>query len=333
MSVRTSSARAALVAGIVFGAFLTPFAYAQKWAPERNVELIVPAGAGGSLDATGRVTQRIWDELKLVPQTTQVVNRSGGGHAIAYAYLAKRAGDPHALSITSATLLTNHINGRLPHTFRDFSPLGILLTEYIAFAVPADSPIKTGKDLMEELRKNPDKYQIALSSALGGTHHLSLGLPARSAGVDMKRVKLVSFNSSSDAIAAILGGHVNVISTSTGIVMPHVQSGKLRAIAVSSPKRMTGQFAETPTWAELGQKGTWENWRGVIGAKGMTPAQVSFWEDTLRRVNAAETFRSYAAKNQWDTGFKGAAEMTQFLTAQYAELQEVMSFLGLTKQQ
>lgn len=332
MSVIARGARAGLVAAAVCGAVFTSAAHAQKWSPERNVELIVPAGAGGSLDATGRVTQRIWDELKLVPQTSTVVNRSGGGHAIAYAYLAKRSGDPHALSITSATLLTNHINGRLPHTYRDFSPLGILVTEYIAFAVPADSPIKTGKDLMEALKKNPEGHQVALSSALGGTHHLSLGLPARSAGVDMKRVKLVSFNSSSDAIAAILGGHVNVISTSTGILMPHVEAGKLRAIAVSSPRRMSGQFANTPTWAELGEKGTWENWRGVIGAKGMTQAQVAYWEDVLRKVNASEGFRSYAAKNQWDTGFQGAAEMNKFLTAQYSELKEVMTFLGLVKQ-
>ena len=326
-----SGTRAGLVAAMVC-ITLSPVAHAQKWTPERTVELIVPAGAGGSLDATGRVTQRIWDELKLVPQNSTVVNRSGGGHAIAYAYLSKRAGDPHALSITSATLLTNHINGRLPHTYRDFTTLGILLTEYIAFAVPSDSPIRTGKDLMDALRKSPENYQVALSSALGGTHHLSLGLPARSAGVDMKRVKLVSFNSSSDAIAAILGGHVNVISTSSAVLLPHIESGKLRAIAVSSPKRMTGLLANTPTWAELGQKGTWENWRGVIGAKGMTAPQTAYWEETLRRVNGSETFRSYAAKNQWDTTFSGAAEMNKFLSAQYAELQEVMTFLGLSKQ-
>jgi putative tricarboxylic transport membrane protein len=304
---------------------------AQDWVPERNVELIVPAGAGGSLDTTGRLVQRLWTELKLVPQPSAVVNRGGGGHALAYAYLGQHEADPHILSITSPTILTNHINGRLPHTYRAFTPLGILLTEYIAFAVPADSPVKTGRDLMNALRDSPEKYSVALSSALGGTHHLSLGIPAKSAGVDMKHVKLVAFNSSSDAITAILGGHVNVISTSTAVLLPHLKSGKLRAIAVSSPKRMTGEFAHTPTWTELGLKGTWENWRGVIAAGNITPAQMAYWEGVLKKVTESETFKSYAEKYQWDTSFSGATQMASFLGDQYAELHDVMAFLGFAK--
>jgi putative tricarboxylic transport membrane protein len=96
------------IASAIVGTGLAAGAYAQSWSPQRTVELIVPASAGGSLDQTGRTLQHVWDELKLVPQISTTVNRSGGGHAIAYAYLAKRAGDPHILSITSPTILTNH---------------------------------------------------------------------------------------------------------------------------------------------------------------------------------------------------------------------------------
>lgn len=320
-----------IVVAAVSAALLSQAAWSQGWKPQRNVELIVPAGAGGSLDTTGRVVHKIWDDLKLVPVTSSIVNRSGGGHAIAYGFLNQRAGDPHYLSITSATILTNHINGRLPVTYSDFTPLAVLLTEYVAFAVRAESPIKTGKDLVEVLKKNPAALSIAISSAAGGTHHITVGLPLQSGGVDIAKVKLVSFNATSDAVTALLGGHVDVMSGGTVQIAPHVESGKLRVIAVTSSKRMTGALASGPTWPELGYKGVFENWRGVIGTKGMTPEQTAYWEGVLRGVVQSDEFRKYAERNQWDDTFKGSAEMRSFLDNQYGELKGVMSFLGLAK--
>lgn len=305
---------------------------AQGWKPERNVELIVPSSAGGSLDTTGRTVQRLWDELKLLPVSSTVANRPGGGHAVAYNFLNQRAGDPHYLSITSSTLHTSHINGRIPLSYRDFTPLTVLLTEYIAFAVRADSPLKTGKDLVEALRKNPGALSIALSSAVGGTHHISLGLPLQSAKVDMAHMKLVAFTSTAEAVTALLGGHVDVMNGGTVQIAPHVQSGKMRVLAVSSAQRLPGPLAAAPTWPELGFKGVFENWRGVIGTKGMTAEQVAFWENAFRRIVESGEFKKLAEKNQWDANFKTAAETRKFMEAQYGELKEVMTFLGLAKQ-
>ena len=114
-------ARAAGAFGAVVAIFFATVADAQGWKPERNVELIVPASAGGSLDTTGRTVQRLWDELKLLPVSSTVANRSGGGHAVAYNFLNQRVGDPHYMSITSSTLHTSNINGRTPLSYRDFS--------------------------------------------------------------------------------------------------------------------------------------------------------------------------------------------------------------------
>jgi putative tricarboxylic transport membrane protein len=304
---------------------------AQEWKPERNVELIVPATAGGSLDLTGRTVQRIWDTLKLLPVSSIVANRSGGAHAVAYNFLNQRAGDPHFLSITSSTILTNHINGRLTLTYTDFTPLAVLLTEHIAFVVRPDSPIKSGKDLIEALRKNPASLSIALGSAVGGTHHIAIGLPLQSAGVDIKQVKLIGFNSTGEAFTALLGGHVDVANGGTANAAPLVESGKLRALTVTSSKRMQGPLAEAATWSEFGYKGVFDNWRGVIGAKGITPAQVAFWEDVFKRVTASDDFQQYAAKNQWENSYRGPAEARAFMEAQYGELKSVMDFLGLAK--
>ena len=320
--------------GFVLCAVLLPcVAGAQGWVPQRNVELIVPASAGGSLDTTGRTVQRIWGDLKLLPVSSTVSNRAGGGHAVAYSYLNQRAGDPHILSITSATLLANHINGHIPLTYTDFTPLAVLLTEYIAFAVRADSPIKSGQDLIETLRRNPESLSLALSSAAGGTHHISFGLPLQAGGVDIGKVKLVAFNSSGEAVTALLGGHVDVVSAGTVNVTPHIENGKLRVLAVSSAKRMTGPLANVPTWPEQGYKGVFENWRGVIGAKGLTSDQVAYWENVLRRVTGGEEFRNYALQNQWDSNFKSAAESRKFMEEQYNELKSVMTYLAIAKKQ
>ena len=320
------AARALCCAGLA-----TAPALAQSWKPERNVELIVPATAGGSLDTSGRTVHRLWEELKLLPVSSTVVNRAGGGHAVAYNFLNQRAGDPHFMSITSSTLHTSHINGRTPLSYRDFTPLTILLTEYIAFAVRADSPLKTGKDLVEALRKNPASLSFALSSALGGTHHISLGLPLQSAKVDMTSAKLVAFNSTGEAVTALLGGHVDVMNGGTVQIAPHVESGKMRVLAVTSPQRLPGPLSVGPTWAELGFKGTFLNWRGVIGTRGMTPEQIAFWDSVFRRVVESGEFKKLAEKNQWDANFKSAAETRRFMESEYNELKEVMTFLGLAK--
>ena len=304
---------------------------AQTWKPERNVELIVPATAGGSLDTVGRTVQRLWEELKLMPVPSVVANRAGGGHAVAYTFLNQRAGDPHYLSITSSTLHTSNINGRIPLSYRDFTPLAILLTDYIAFAVRADSPIKTGKDLIEALRKNPGSLSLALSSATGGTHHLSFGLPLQSARIDMKPLKWVAFNSTGEGVTALLGGHVDVLSGGTVQIAPHVESGKMRVLAVTSSKRLSGPLAVAPTWPELGYKGVMENWRGVIGTRGLTPEQIAFWESVFKRSVESEQFRKLAEKNQWESGYRNAADTRKFMESEYDELKGVMAFLGLAK--
>jgi putative tricarboxylic transport membrane protein len=311
---------------------LTPVAsLAQGWKPERNVELTVPSTAGGSLDLTGRTVQRIWDELKLLPVSSTVANRGGGGHGVAYNFITQRAGDPHFLSITSSTILTNHINGIIPMTYSDFTPLAVLLTEHIAFVVRADSPLKTGKDLIEALRKNPASLSIALGSAIGGTHHIAAGLPLQSAGVDISKVKLVGFTSTGEAFTALLGGHVDVANGGTANAVPFVASGKMRVLTVTSARRMQGPLAVAATWPELGYKGVFDNWRGVIGTRGMTPAQIAYWENVFKRIASSDEFQQYAAKNQWENSYRGPAEARKFMETQYGELKSVMAFLGLAK--
>jgi len=157
----------------------------------------------------------------------------------------------------------------MPVTYTDFSPIALLVTgSYYALTVAADSPLKSAKDFMELLKKNPSAVAVGLGSAAGASHHIALGLAMLSAGVEVGKVKTVSFNESSSLLTALLGGHVAVGMATAINVAPHVESGKLRVLAISAPRRISGALASVPTWTEQGYKGTWESWRGVIGTKG-----------------------------------------------------------------
>ena len=319
----------------VFGAglaLISAWVQAQPkgWQPQQNVALIVPSTAGGSLDHVGRTIQRMWEQQKLLPSSSTIVNMGGAGHALAYNFLNARANNPLFISITSSNLHVSHINGRYPLSYRDFTPLAVMLTEYIAIAVRADSPLKTGKDLVEALREDPRKYSLAISSAIGGTHHISFGLPLQSGKVEMNKTRLVAFTSTGEGVTALLGGHVDVLSGGTVQIAPHVASGRMRVLAVSSPKRLSGLLANAPTWPEQGYKGALENWRGVIGAKGITAAQIAYWDGVFSKIAASAEFKEQADKNQWEISYKNSAETAKFFASEYADLKSVMDFLGLS---
>lgn len=301
---------------------------AQGWVPQRHVEFVVPAGAGGSMDTAMRTVEQVVRELKAVPVSTGVVNRAGGEHAIAYAYLQQRPGDPHLLSLTSTVLLTNHISGVLPLTYTDVTPVATLMAEYYLFVVGKDSPFKTAKDFIEALKQRPESVSIA-----GGNlpQRMSIGQVLQAVNADIKRVRIVTISGAKTTLT-VAGGHVDVGVAAPGQALSLIESGLVRPIAISGPKRLGGSLAAVPTWAELGiNHAEYIAWRAVIAPKGITPAQVAYWEDVMRRVTESEEFHKVAEKHQWDISFRGAADARKFMDAEYAQFKRVMTFMGVVK--
>jgi len=310
-------------------AVLAGTASAQGWKPERNVELTLPASPGGSNDIAGRLIQKLWTDLKLLPVSSSVVNRAGGEHIVAYTYVQQRAGDPHTLGLMSTPMLVNPIQGRTQLTHNDLTPIAYLITEPMVAVVRADSPIKTGKDLVEALAKNPASLSIALTST---GHRVSIGLPMNKAGVNIKAVRMPAFKGGGETTTAVMGGHADVQITSVSTSVPHVTAGQMRAIAVSSAQRLGGVMASVPTWQELGYQSS-GSWKGVMAPKGITPAQIAFWEEVMRRTAQSDEIRQYAEKNLWLVEFKGAAETLKWLEEETASLKVTLTGLGLVKQQ
>ena len=311
------------------GIALTQAAQAQSWKPERNVELTIPTSPGGSNDIAGRIIQKLWTELKLLPVASSVSNRPGAEHVIAYTYISQRTGDAHSIGVMSTPMLVNPIEGRTQLTHNDVTPIAYLITEPMIAVVRADSPLKTGRDLVEALRKNPAALSIALTST---GHRVSIGMPLLKAGVSLKGVRMPAFKGGGETSTAVLGGHADVLITSVSTSVPFITSGQMRGLAVSSTKRLGGALASVPTWQELGFQSS-GSWKGVMGPKGISAAQVAFWEDVMRKSSQSDEIRQYAEQNQWLLEFKGAAETKKWLDDEFTALKSTMTELGLVRQQ
>ena len=303
-------------------------AAAQGWKPDRNVELTIPTSPGGSNDIAGRIIHKLWTDLKLLPVASSVVNRSGGEHIVAYTYFTQRPGDAHAIGVMSTPMLVNPIEGRTQLTHNDVTPIAYLITEPMIAVVRADSPIKTGRDLVEALRKNPGALSIALTST---GHRVSIGMPMQKAGVNIKSVRMPAFKGGGETSSAVLGGHADVQITSVSTSVPHITSGQMRGIAVSSTRRLGGALASVPTWQELGYQSS-GSWKGVMAPKGITAAQIAFWEDVMRKSAQSDEIRQYAEQNQWLLEFKGAADTKKWLDDEFVALKATMTELGLVRQ-
>jgi putative tricarboxylic transport membrane protein len=305
---------------------------AQSWKPEKPVEIVIGTSPGGPQDRTGRLIQKILQEQKLVPAPINVVNKPGGGGVIGLTYLSQHPGDGHYLMVNAVTLFTNHLTGRTTLAPNDFTPLAVIGAEYVGVAVLADSPIRTGRDLTDRLRKDPASMSVSIGTAFGNATHISYALAMKAAGVDIRKLRTVVFNSGGEAMTALLGGHVDAMASAPSTLLQHIKAGKVRMLAVVAPKRLSGDFAGIPTWKELGIDVTFELWRGLAGPKGMTRAQVQFWDDALGRMARTDEWKKQLAQFDMEDVYRGSAETARYWKSEYDEVKGVLTELGLVKQ-
>ncbi|MBM3358809.1 MAG: tripartite tricarboxylate transporter substrate binding protein [Betaproteobacteria bacterium] len=307
-------------------------ASAQGWSPQKNVEIVVGSAPGGSNDKTARQVERILTGERLLNTTMTVSNRPGGGGTIAFTYVNQRAGDPHTLLIGTTALLSNHILGLSKLSYTDFTPIASLFNDYIVFAVNADSPIRTGKDLMDRLKKDPKSVATGFATTLGSHNHIAAGLLLKEVGGNPRDLKAVAFKGSAEAITALLGGHIDLVTTAAGNTSIHVASGKMRVVGVAAPARFGGLLANVPTWKEQGVNLVFGGWRAIMAPKGLSPAQVAFWEGVLRKATQAPEWRADLEKNFWSEDFVTGAQFRKDLDKDYADMKAVLVDLGLAKE-
>jgi putative tricarboxylic transport membrane protein len=320
---------------LVLCGLLFPLAFAANSSgaayPSRPLEIIAPAGAGGGWDTLARTIDRSLEVEKLYPQPISVVNKVGGGGAVGLAYIFQKKGDDFELIVYSPPLIINTINKTFTQNYKELVPLAKLITDYQIFTVKADSPYKTFNDLLEATKKNPSAVKFAGASSPGSMDHLAFCKVANAAGINPKDLVYVAFNNAGEATTALLGGNVAFVSSGIGEMIPQLQAGTVRALTVTSGTRRGGPLKDVPTVKELGLNTTYEVWRGIFGAPGMSKDAQTWWAKTLKTMAGTKTWKESLEKLQWVDAYADASEFAKFLEDDYKSYQSLMVTLGFVK--
>jgi putative tricarboxylic transport membrane protein len=291
-----------------------------------TLKMMIPANPGGGWDGTGRSLGKAFTEAKVF-DAVQYENKGGAAGAIGLAQFVNSAkGDPNAMIMMGAVMLGGIITGKPPVNITQCTPIARLTSEFNVFVVPANSPFKNMKDVAEAMKKDPGSVKVGGGSR-GSTEHIAASMMARAIGVEPKRVNYVPFRGGGEAVAAIIGGNVSLGGSGYSEFAEHIKSGKMRAIGVTSEKRLKG--IDVPTLKEQGIDVVLGNWRGVYGGPGITAAQQA---DLVKAVVAATKTPFWQAeleKNGWTPALLTGKEFGDFVDNDFANLRGTMYQAGM----
>jgi putative tricarboxylic transport membrane protein len=302
-----------------------------QWKPDQNVELVVGSAPGSGPDRNARFIQASLQKLKYFDAPVSVVNRAGAGSAISGLYVNKFEGNGHYVLLSGKALVVSDVMGRLPFPYTDLTPIAHLMDEYIGVAVKADSPIKSGRDLLDRLKKDPAAHSVAVATALGNANHQAVAAAMKANGIDPRKARTVIFNSGGAAMTALLGGHVDAVPVSVGLLVAELQAGRIRVIAVTSPQRLPGVYAQVPTWREQGADAVVSVWRAAFGPKNISASQVAFWESVFQRLMATPEWKQEVDSTYAVSEFRGSAALRKYMERDYAQERAFLAELGLVK--
>jgi putative tricarboxylic transport membrane protein len=293
---------------------------------QQPLKFLIPANPGGGWDQTGRTLGRVMADAKIIP-AAQYDNKGGAGGTIGLAQFVNSAkGDPTQVLIGGQAMVSAVELNRSAVRVQQVTPLARLVAEYSVIVVPANSPYKTMADVIKDFKANPGSVSWGAGSA-GSTEHLLIGLIAKAVGLEGNKINYIAFKGGGEAVPAIIGGHVKVGASGLGELAEHIKSGKMRALAVSSPTAMEG----IPSLKEQGIDVVFGNWRGVWGAPGITPAQRDALIKSVKAGTETAEWKAMLAKMGWTPVFISGDEFGKFVDDESKSLGQLVDGLGLRK--
>ena len=291
-----------------------------------NLKMMIPANPGGGWDTTGRALGKALQEAG-VAASVSYDNKGGAAGAIGLAQFVNGSkADPNALMVMGAVMLGGIITGKPPVSLSQATPLARLTSEYNVFVLPAASPLKTMKDVVEQMKKDPGSVKWGGGSR-GSTEHIAAAMIARETGVDPAKINYVAFRGGGEATAAILGGNVTVGGSGYSEFAEYITTGKMRAIGVTSDVRIKG--IDVPTLKEQGINVVIGNWRGVYGAGGITPEQRKALIEMVTKATKTKAWAESLEKNGWTPALLAAPAFDSFVDSEFASLRAVMAKSGM----
>ncbi|SDX79932.1 tripartite tricarboxylate transporter substrate binding protein [Salimicrobium album] len=300
----------------------------EDWKPEKNVEIVAPAGAGGGWDTTARSVGKILEEEDIMDKSVGVVNKEGGGGAVGWSYI-NSTNNPHNIFVSSPPLVFIPLNGQSELSYEDFTPLANMIADYGAFAVDADAKWNDLNELFEDMKKDPSSVTVVGTSSPGSMDHMQFVSIAKKAGVDIKKIKYVSAQDAG-GMTQIMNGSADVYSTGVAETVEQVKAGEVKVLGITAEERLDGEvLSEFPTAKEQGIDATFVNWRGFFGPGDMTDAQVSFYEEKLKKVSESDAFADIRDNYGWNEMYMNSEEYKEFLQKQTEELGTLLDELDM----
>jgi putative tricarboxylic transport membrane protein len=314
---------AAVVALTALGASA---ALAQSFKPTRPVEVVVHTGPGGGSDLLARAVAVMMEQEKLLPVRMQVVNKTGGGGALAAAYLAEKKGDPHTIGFFTGVWLTNPLtSAEAKISLRELTPIARLVLEPALIAVKADAPYQTLADFVAAAKKSPGQRKQS-GGSVTSRDNVVRQLLQKSTGA---RWVFISYPGGGERVAALLGGHVNMMVIEPAEAGEHIRAGNMRVLAQVSDKRLPS-FSNVPTLKDAGfDVPAVPQVRGVVGPPGMPKENVAYWEDVFRKLTQTQSWRKFLDENQFEDGYQNAAQLTEFHDDFTARMRTILQEAGV----
>ena len=290
------------------------------------LKMMIPANPGGGWDSTGRALGKAMQDAGAAASVSYD-NKGGAAGAIGLAQFVNASkGDPNAMMVMGAVMLGGIITGKPPVGLDKVTPLARLTSEYNVFVLPANSPFKTMKDVVDQLKKDPGSVKWGGGSR-GSTEHIAAAMIAREVGVDPAKINYVAFRGGGEATAAILGGNVTVGGSGYSEFAEYITAGKMRAVGVTSGTRLKG--VNVPTLKEQGINVEIGNWRGVYGAPGITPAQRDALTAMIVKATQSKSWAASLEKNGWTPALLTGKAFDDFVDKDFSSLRATMVRAGM----
>lgn len=312
---------------IVLGSLIIALSGLSQAADLEKVHFLIPGGAGGGWDGTARGTGEALTKAGLVG-TASYENMSGGGGGKAIGYLienAKSQGD--TLLVNSTPIIIRSLTKRFPQNFRDLTPVAGIIGDYAALVVKIDSPVKTFADLVEIYKKSPADLAVAGGSAPGSMDHLVPAMAFKAAGVENPaEVNYLAFDAGGKAMASLLSGESDVLSTGLSEAIDLAKAGEIRILAHTGPERVSG--LDAPTLKEQGVDAVFVNWRGFFAPPGLADEKKQQYIEVLKKMYDTPEWEAVRARNGWVNIFNPGDAFLTFLAEQEKEIGGLMKELG-----
>ena len=299
---------------------------AQDFKPTRPIEFVVHTGPGGGNDVLARAIATVVEKEKLLPVRMQVVNKTGGGGLTAMGYLAEKKGESHTIALFANTWFTvPAMRKEARHTMADLTPIARLVVEPAVVAVRNDAPYKTLADFIEAAKAAPGQLKQS-GGSIGSRDWVVRQLLMKSTGANWA---FISFPGGGERIAALLGGHVNLMVIEPQEAGEHIRAGSMRVLAQIAGRRLA-PFPDVPTLQEAGfNVPNYAVIRGVTGPPGMPPEATAFWAGFFERMAQTPSWKKYLEDNLFEDGFLRGAELARFMEEFPKQIRSILTDAGV----